>query len=205
MAALVDDNEVFEASRHVIIVARDGETDRDSLSAVGHFQAACLRDAVVGATLRRNARCRVVSSPALSCIQSAVLLARGLAQALEIDALLDDVEFSIAERYAYFPEILLGAAAGARDDKDVAFFARRLLRRLDAESFPSTTLVVARAALELVEGLTRTRLDDRLVAPAGAFVLARWAADEPFRILRHGATPPSVPPRRTSHRSIILS
>lgn len=222
-----DQRRRFSEARQVVIVARHGDRHdyanpewqetlrqvcgpntqvRDPpLSALGHRQALALTRALSEA---ERPCTRIVSSPYLRCIQTAVGTARSCGIKLELEAGIAEVWHrpiyvaSVSERFRYFPEIDTTSTWDTEDDgteeqfpeeylNRIGKFVDNLVKHLDADSIQkSTTLLVSHAAsVALVSRLAQVPLDQSLAfAPAGCYVLARDCAGEPFSIVRRGDT-----------------
>lgn len=185
------------------VCGRDHPVRDPPLSSLGHEQALAFTRALTNAGRPCT---RVISSPYLRCIQTAVGSARSSGVKLELDPGIAEVWHKpryvapLAERYRYFPEIDLQSPRQENERTTEEQFPDEYLERIDAyvdrlihvldrdNSDRSTTLLVSHAAsVAIVARLARVPLDQSLAfAPCGCYVLARDRPDQPFDILRRG-------------------
>ena len=187
------------------IKAMGGRPRDPPLSTLGHRQATRFGRAAAAALRARGGSVRVRTSPYLRCIQTAMPLCDALDLPLTLEPGVAEVSHKrtnvapYAERFAYFPRLVEGEPDPMSDEESwplgymerIAAFGEKLTRELDARLATEATSTLVLTSHAASVGLVAWMLGDELtpelkMAPAGCYVLARDAADEPWALLRAG-------------------
>ena len=183
-----------------------GRYPRDPpLSTLGHRQARQLGAAAAATLKRRGGTVRVLSSPYLRCLQTITPLCDALDVPLELYPEIAEVLHHprnvapYAERFQYFPRLVDRPDPHTGDDEEtwpLGYLERmaatewNLTELLDAElgRGRSTVVLTSHAAsVALVSRLLGVELTvDLKFAPCGAYVFARDAKGDAWRLLRSG-------------------